>query len=122
MDKNVFIISPPADTDPGVFFLLVTRGGGAFGGGHPSVFAVDGLIYNPHYIAGYLGEENHGTVVVQFPVATSYILVKRDLVSSTTQLALAKEQHAEDKEIEEALGVNRQAPEDIAVSHPGQFI
>lgn len=145
MERNVFHINPPTETQT-EYVLLVSRGGTPFGGSPPIVFAVDGLSLltgpdqKPIAMQGFLKQEDGtGKVVIQFPVDTQYLMVERSAVSMLTEIEAAKLQEADRAEfraalpdygkqhrhsVEDMIGGEPEQPEalPVEVSHPGQYV
>lgn len=110
MDRNVFLIKPPAEDKPTKFLVIVYRSGGPFGAGRPTVIAVDKfqrIITDQGNVIGYEGSVAE-EVVIAFPADVSYMLIDRSLVSAITPLEAAQQQKIEDDELEKILGPEKE--------------
>lgn len=123
--RTVFVIQPPHYESK--YVLLVTRAGGMMGT-QTAAFGVDSVYTNTspdgHSALSVRGVLINNDLVVEFPVGTTYLMVRRADMRMMTQLELLTEQRDEEKEIEEALApMSKDAvPTEIPELTSGQYL
>jgi len=106
VDKSIFSIETPDDSESGGYLLLVSRGMPFGGGGGTAVFVIDKIIIqsDPSGRAVlFEGAKKDGTVVACFPVGTAFVVAPRGQTKGMTALEYHQNEKAEADEIEKAM-------------------
>lgn len=102
--NTIMVIEPPAPEAPGEHLLILARFDGMSGLTRSVVFiAVDRLERTEAYIRGFLGKLP-GNLVVEFPVGTSYMLLRRDHVRFVSPLEVGLYEKGLDEVMRSKLG------------------
>lgn len=109
-EKNVIHINVAGEDEPGLYYLILRKGGGMFGGGGSVTFSVDGIMAietskgDPVYFTAYRNVHGGKEIVVTFPITSVFELILKKQTLRLSEVEAAQRQKELNKKLDEIMG------------------